>query len=56
MHFVLVAVLAELDADMAEAIELGANLADLGRQIFVVIDEFIRAERARRSGCREYAA
>ena len=46
MHLALVAVLAELDADMAEAVELGAGLADLGRQELVVVDQLVLAERA----------
>ena len=46
MHLALVAVLAELDADMAEAVELRADLADLGGEKFVVIDQLVRAERA----------
>ena len=45
-HLGLVAVLAELDADVAEAVELGADLADLGREELVVIDELVLAERA----------
>ena len=45
MHLALVAVLAELDADVAEAVELRPDLADLGRQKFVVIDQLVGAER-----------
>ena len=46
MHLALVAVLAELDADVAEAVKLRADLADFGREELVVIDELVRAERA----------
>lgn len=45
-HLVLVAVAAQLDSDMAEAVELRAGLADLRGQEFVVIDHLVVAERA----------
>ncbi|MGY4382215.1 hypothetical protein ACVWZ3_009854 [Bradyrhizobium sp. i1.3.6] len=45
-HLALVAVLAELDSNMAEAVELRTGLADLGGQEFVVIDHLIVTERA----------
>src|SRR5262249_26402103 len=45
-HFALVAILAQLDADMAEAVELRAGLTDLGGEELVVVDELVRTERA----------
>ena len=45
-HLALVAVLAHLDADVAEAVELRAGLADLGGEKLVMIDELVVAERA----------
>ena len=48
-HLVHVALLA-VDADMAEAVELGADLADLGGHEIVVVDHLVVAERAA-SGC-----
>jgi len=45
-HLALVAVFAHLDADVAEAIELRAGLADLGSEKFVMIHKLVVAERA----------
>src|SRR4029079_8231660 len=45
-HFALVAVLAHLDADVAEAVELRAGLGDLGGEKLVMIDKLVVAERA----------
>ena len=45
-HLALVAVLAHLDADMTEAVELRAGLADLGGEKLVMIHKLVVAERA----------
>jgi hypothetical protein len=45
-HLALVAVLAELNADVAEAVELCAGLPDLGGEKFVMIHKLVVAERA----------
>ena len=37
------------DADMAGAVELGADLADLGRHVLVVVDELLAVRTGRRS-------
>ncbi len=51
-HLLAIAVRADLHADVAETVELGADLADLGRQELVVPDDLVGAERAagRRAG------
>jgi hypothetical protein len=51
-HLAQVSGIAELDADMTEAVELGAGLADFGGEIFVVVDQFVVAERAARRRAR----
>ena len=43
---VLFAVGADLHADVAEAVELGAHLADLGGDELVVPDDLVPAERS----------
>src|SRR5512139_1477364 len=45
-HLAPVAVLAHLDADVTEAVELRASLADLGGEKFVMIHQLVVAERA----------
>ena len=52
-HLGLVAVLAQLEADVPEAVELGADLADLGCQELVMVDELVRAEWAARRSARD---
>ncbi|MFO1352633.1 MAG: hypothetical protein U1F68_18965 [Gammaproteobacteria bacterium] len=44
-HIGFIAVIANLHADMAKAVELGADLTDFGRQEFIVPNDFIGAER-----------
>ena len=45
-HFVLVAVGADLHADMAQTVELGSHLTDLGGQELIVPHDLVRAEGA----------
>ena len=47
-----VVVAADPDADMAQAVELGADLADLAAEQLVVVDPLVLAARARRSASR----